>query len=360
MDDWMTAADAVAAVRQHLTYQNAGFAIARRAHEGLIQTKATRISWGNRRLDNAVIDPSFWWAGGHAAMFCDWTCGDFDTTISPANDPAAFWCYFGRGPVHVKAFGVMFSRAGIDDLLPEGAGAGFGTPLPASKATQENVHGPGAAWAALLALWCSEAKRSYERDRDRVNSECSKAGRMQSDAHIRLMSEAAEGVTIDLLGKARAQGILPENYGPAKDAARALFDELAADVSSVAVGKSGRMPQPDNAAVADRVTSEAWDRIAAEVIKWSLVDALAAQPMNVVKMEGTIATIKPRRGRKPGSGSMANADAPLLQEMADLIATGRAFSPDGAAKLVASKAAGAATVDNKANRLAKRFRSEIK
>ena len=52
----------------------------------------------------------------------------------------------------------------------------------------------------------------------------------------------------------------------------------------------------------------------------------------------------PRRkgGRTKGSGSLDQADAPLLLEMRELIRDQKAFSPDGAAKLVASKAKGGA------------------
>lgn len=64
-----------------------------------------------------------------------------------------------------------------------------------------------------------------------------------------------------------------------------------------------------------------------------------------------------RRGRTKGSGSFADADLPLLEEMAALIANGKAASPDGAARLLADRAAGGGTFESKATRLAKRFRN---
>lgn len=64
---------------------------------------------------------------------------------------------------------------------------------------------------------------------------------------------------------------------------------------------------------------------------------------------------KPGRGRPKGSGSYAEADAPLLAEMRQLIAGQEAFSPDGAAKMIAHKAKGGGTLDSRANRLARRY-----
>jgi hypothetical protein len=54
---------------------------------------------------------------------------------------------------------------------------------------------------------------------------------------------------------------------------------------------------------------------------------------------------------------MENVDAPLLAEMKVLIENGLAFSPDGAAKLIANKARGGGTEASKATRLANRFRA---
>jgi hypothetical protein len=65
-----------------------------------------------------------------------------------------------------------------------------------------------------------------------------------------------------------------------------------------------------------------------------------------------------QRGRRLGSGTYAIADAPLLAEMKDLIEAGKANSPDGAAKMVAAKAAGAATIESKASRLARAYRGQ--
>ena len=62
-----------------------------------------------------------------------------------------------------------------------------------------------------------------------------------------------------------------------------------------------------------------------------------------------------RSGRPAGSGSLAQLDAPLLIEMAELIRTQKVLSPSAAAMAVADRAAGGGTMDNKATRLRKAF-----
>jgi hypothetical protein len=61
------------------------------------------------------------------------------------------------------------------------------------------------------------------------------------------------------------------------------------------------------------------------------------------------------RGRPRGSGSLADDDAPLLKEMLDLIASGRARSPNAAAEAVAGRAAGGGSFESKVKRLRDAF-----
>ena len=65
--------------------------------------------------------------------------------------------------------------------------------------------------------------------------------------------------------------------------------------------------------------------------------------------------LKKGKGRPAGAGSMDKADAPLLLEMRELIEKGKAFSPNGAAMLVAGKAAGNGTQESKIARLGRRY-----
>jgi hypothetical protein len=64
-----------------------------------------------------------------------------------------------------------------------------------------------------------------------------------------------------------------------------------------------------------------------------------------------------KRGRTKGAGSLEGVDAPLIEKMKKLIAEGDAFSPHGAAILVANDAKGAGTVESKATRLANRYKA---
>ena len=65
----------------------------------------------------------------------------------------------------------------------------------------------------------------------------------------------------------------------------------------------------------------------------------------------------PRRGRTKGSGSYAEDDEPLLEEMQDLIDSKKVKSVWEAANQLASEAKGNATPENKARRLYRRFNS---
>ena len=66
-----------------------------------------------------------------------------------------------------------------------------------------------------------------------------------------------------------------------------------------------------------------------------------------------------RRGRKPGSGSYAEHDAPLVQEMKALIDDGKAASPHAAATQIVEKAKGSGTEGSKVRRLVDRYSDEF-
>jgi hypothetical protein len=64
-----------------------------------------------------------------------------------------------------------------------------------------------------------------------------------------------------------------------------------------------------------------------------------------------------RPGRQKGEGSFATVDLPLLEAMKALISSGEAASAEEAARQIAHKAHGGGTLESKAERLARRFRS---
>lgn len=217
-----------------------------------------------------------------------------------------------------------------------------------------------AAIDKLFELWRRDAWRRYEAARDAVSDEFTLAGRAQSGYHIRGVSEAAERSVCMLLSNARALPIAPENYVFALANALALFAELANDVRAVAVGANGRMPTPANGIISDRLSHEGRARIEAEVSKWSLEDqARDADTSRSVGNSDQTDSLKvaKRRGRKPGSGSMAKADALLYPEMRALIDNHDAFTANGAATKLAHKARGNSTLESKATRLANGFRA---
>lgn len=85
------------------------------------------------------------------------------------------------------------------------------------------------------------------------------------------------------------------------------------------------------------------------------IETMLAPPKNAEKPADSRQSER-KRGRGKGDGSMSNADAPLLDEMKQLIADGKAFSPNGAARLVWEKSAGNATEESRVTRLANRYR----
>jgi hypothetical protein len=68
-----------------------------------------------------------------------------------------------------------------------------------------------------------------------------------------------------------------------------------------------------------------------------------------------VSHLSKRHGRTIGSGSMAEADKPLLDKMRTLIEENKAFSPNGAATLVWRDAVGNGSENSKITRLAKRY-----
>ena len=64
-------------------------------------------------------------------------------------------------------------------------------------------------------------------------------------------------------------------------------------------------------------------------------------------------------GRPTGSGSWQVADELLLDEMDNMIKTGKAKSPNDAARLLADRASGSGTLVSKQTRLAIRYRKKF-
>jgi hypothetical protein len=79
-------------------------AICKRAHSGLLQTRAKMLQVRAEQRFDCPIAKGFWWAEGEDALTQNWATGDFSTWIDHAYE--------------IKAFGVCFSVAGLLDMMP--------------------------------------------------------------------------------------------------------------------------------------------------------------------------------------------------------------------------------------------------
>jgi hypothetical protein len=79
----------------------------------------------------------------------------------------------------------------------------------------------------------------------------------------------------------------------------------------------------------------------------------------VFSAKANLKTSNRRAGRPPGSGSWGVADDRLLDDMRDMIKSGKAKSPNDAARLLVDRAAGTGTPDSKQTRLANRYRKNF-
>jgi predicted nucleotide-binding protein len=103
---WIAAPVATQLLTGALGRRAARYAIAARAHDGMVQSRADRFVRGNRVLDDAELPREFWWARGYPALTQNWVTGDFETWI----DHHELW----------KAYGVRFLRSDIEKMIPEG------------------------------------------------------------------------------------------------------------------------------------------------------------------------------------------------------------------------------------------------
>lgn len=131
--------------------------IAKRAHHGLIKTRARLFCWQERRLgaskpqqyrnENVPLPLRFWWAEGEPALEQDWMTGDFATWI----DQSFRW----------QAFGVEFDRRGVEQMLVPVSGPLLSSvEAPLKPSAGQNRGRPAANWwpdfAEELAFYIHE------------------------------------------------------------------------------------------------------------------------------------------------------------------------------------------------------------
>jgi hypothetical protein len=120
-EEWISAAEAlrlVAAAVKNDKYM-AQTTICKRAHNGLIRTRAAHFKSGNESRANCEVLSEFWWAEGEAALTQNWVMGDFETWVKRRSPKLGVV----SSETHEMAFGVSFLRADIEKMLPTEATA---------------------------------------------------------------------------------------------------------------------------------------------------------------------------------------------------------------------------------------------
>lgn len=103
---WVPASKALAVVAREGGEYGGREAICKRAHAGLLKSKARLLIVDDDIRENVEIPAHFWWADGEAALEQDWHRGDFST-------------FFDRD-VEIRAFGVEFDFNGLREMIPPG------------------------------------------------------------------------------------------------------------------------------------------------------------------------------------------------------------------------------------------------
>ncbi len=152
LEEWISAAEAIKLVSAAIGSYRARRAICSRAHDGLIEARAARLVLNDRSMDNANVSRQFWWAKGEAALEQNWSTGDFATWIDHK--------------YHLRAYGVSFSRHGIEALIAP-AVASRGTSL--EPPVQAGGRPPAAFWDDLWIemcrqLWAGELQPKRQAD----------------------------------------------------------------------------------------------------------------------------------------------------------------------------------------------------
>jgi hypothetical protein len=104
-EEWITAAEALRLLTPVFGEYTARLTICKRAYAGLVRARAEHYMIDNQEAGAREVPKVFWWAEGQSALEQNWTSGDFTT-------------YTNRGNTRHRAFGVSFSRADIEGLMP--------------------------------------------------------------------------------------------------------------------------------------------------------------------------------------------------------------------------------------------------
>jgi hypothetical protein len=150
-EEWVTAATAIALLKPAMGEITAQIAIASRACDGVIRSRAARFI-RHRQVQNDVdVPPEFWWARGQPALEQNWKTGDFSTWIDQRE--------------HWRAYGVQFLRTHIESMMPASPDATARTApkkMPAPGAKIFIGHGHSPAWRDLKDFIVDRLKLPYD------------------------------------------------------------------------------------------------------------------------------------------------------------------------------------------------------
>jgi hypothetical protein len=99
---WLSASETIRRVRTTTDSPYSRMTIAKRAHAGMVRTRAKLFIVGEGQFNDTELPPQFWWAEGGNAMEQNWETGDF--AISR--------------PQRARAFGVTFHIDGLREMIP--------------------------------------------------------------------------------------------------------------------------------------------------------------------------------------------------------------------------------------------------
>lgn len=219
----------------------------------------------------------------------------FTREIANSSIPLAF---FVSGETGLGGSAVKAATVRADQLYRDIKGA---FALPKQPSNRSNL----SPLDHLLVILQADASHLWEKERDRVNSEFSKAGRsFGCGYHCRNLSEAAEKVTSAQIDRAFDLAYPASDHQKIEVFVSEVFERMAEEITEIAVGKNGRTPNSDNADTARRFTGEARQRLGNKVRFWKLKSEIA-----------------------PSKPSFSNSDSPPIIDVMRAPAVKRGYPP---------------------------------
>jgi hypothetical protein len=156
-EEWISAAEAIGLLAPGGKGEfSAKMALCKRAHAGMVRSRAQRFIIAGRVRDNVELPPVFWWAEGHEALHQNWRTGDFDTW--PDSGLLSRDLRLSAGKVHLEAFNVSFLRSDVEKMIPADLAP---PPPPAAPAGPARNKGGRPRHEFWEELWVEIARQLY-------------------------------------------------------------------------------------------------------------------------------------------------------------------------------------------------------